>query len=39
MKNINTNDTGSYETSIISCKNSNSKYLNHHHGYIITGDL
>ena len=39
VNNINTNDTRTYGTSIISCNSTNSKYSNHHHGHIITGDL
>ena len=39
MKSITTNDSRTYGTSIILCNCTNSKYLNHHHGYIITGDL
>ena len=36
---FNTNDTKTYGTGIISCNCTNSRYLNHHHGHIITGDL
>ena len=36
---MNANDTRTYGTSIISCNCIDSKYLNHHHGCIITGDL
>ena len=38
VKNMNTNDTRTYGTYIISCNCTNSKYLNHY-GHIITGDL
>ena len=39
IKNINTNNNSIYDTSIISCYCTNCKYLNHHHGQIITKDL
>ena len=39
VKNINANDTRTSGTGIISCNCTNSKYLNRHHEYIITGDL
>ena len=38
VKNINTNDARTYGTGIISYNCTNSKYLNHHHEHIITGD-
>ena len=38
VKNMNTNDTRTYRTYIISCNCTNSEYLNHY-GHIITGDL
>ena len=31
--------TRTYETGIISCNCSNSEYLNHHHGHVITWNL
>ena len=34
-----TNSTRTYGTNINSCNCTNSKYLNHHDGHIITGDL
>ena len=39
FNNKDTNDTRTYGTGIISCNCTNSKYLNQHHGKIITGDL
>ena len=39
VKSINTNDSWTYGTGIISCNCTNSKYLNHYHGHIITEDL
>ena len=39
VNNISTNDTRTYGTNTISCNRTNAKYLNHHHEYIITGDL
>ena len=39
ISNKNTKDTETYETSISSCICANLKYLNHHHGHIITEDL
>ena len=36
IKMINTNETRTYGTGIISCNCTNSKYLNHYHGKIIT---
>ena len=36
---ISTNDTRTYGTGIITCSCTNCKYLNLHHGHIITGDL
>ena len=38
IKMINTNETRTYGTGIISCNCTNSKYLNHYHGKIITED-
>ena len=37
--NINPNDVRTYGTGMISCNYTYSKYLNHHHGDIITRDL
>ena len=39
VSNINPNDTRTYGMIIISCNYTYSKYLNHHHGHIITRDL
>ena len=39
VEKMNTNDTRTYGTVIISCNCTNTKYLNHHHGRIGTGDL
>ena len=39
VNNINTYVTITYKTGISSSNCANSKYLNHHHEYIITGDL
>lgn len=36
---MNTNDTATYGTGLISYNWNNSKYLNHHLGHIITEDL
>ena len=39
LKNININKTRTFGTRIILCNPTNSRYLNHHHGHIITGNL
>lgn len=39
VKNINTNNTRTYGTSVISFNCSNSKDLNHHQGHLITVNL
>ena len=39
VKNMNTNETRSYGTGIISCNFANSKCLKHRHGHIIPRDL
>ena len=37
--NINSNDTKTYGTCIVSCNFTNSEYLHHHHRQILTGYL